>query len=145
MEVNLYELKKNKTDFISETIVSSRDANKFIRQFYSDDIGIYESFFMMMLNNAGKCIGYAKISQGGIVGTVVDIRIIAKYAIDSLATRIILAHNHPSGNLQPSIQDKNVTSKVKDALNLFDIIVTDHIILAEGDDNFYSFADNCLL
>jgi len=145
METNLYEIRKNKTNFVSEAILSSADANKFIRQFYSDDIGVYESFFIMMLNNAAKCIGYAKISQGGIVGTVVDVRIVAKYAIDSLATRIILAHNHPSGNLTPSIQDKTITTKISEALNLFDIKVTDHLILAEDLDKYYSFADNNLI
>jgi DNA repair protein RadC len=134
----LYELKKLQSEFPKVQVTSSEKSADFIRQFYQDDIAIYESFFLLLLNRQCQTIGYAKISQGGITGTVVDVRIIAKYAVDSLATSIILAHNHPSGNLQPSEQDILLTNKVKDAMKLFDISVLDHIILTE--DDFYSFA-----
>lgn len=139
----LYELKKLQTDFPKVQVLSSEKSADFIRQFYQDDISIYESFFLLLLNRQCQTIGYAKISQGGITGTVVDVRIIAKYAVDSLATSIILAHNHPSGNLQPSEQDILLTNKVKDAMKLFDIAVLDHVILTE--DDFYSFADKGIL
>jgi DNA repair protein RadC len=139
----LYELKKLQSEFPKVQVLSSEKSADFIRQFYQDDIAIYESFFLLLLNRQCQTIGYAKISQGGITGTVVDVRIIAKYAVDSLATSIILAHNHPSGNLQPSEQDILLTNKVKDAMELFDIKVLDHVILTE--DDFYSFADKGIL
>jgi DNA repair protein RadC len=139
----LYELRKNQTDFPKMKIQNANDSSEFIKQFYQDDIEIYESFFLLLLNQQNHTIGYAKISQGGITGTVVDVRIIAKYAVDSLATGIILAHNHPSGNVNPSQSDISITKKVKEAMNLFDISVLDHIILTV--DSFYSFANNGLL
>jgi len=138
--INLYELKKMQTEFPKKTLKSSDESADFIRNFYGDDLEIYESMFILMLNRKNDTIGYAKISQGGICGTVVDVRLIAKYAVDSLATSVILAHNHPSGNTNPSEQDKAITSKIKKALELLDITLLDHIILTV--DNYYSFADN---
>lgn len=129
----LYELRKLQTDFPKVKIDSPRKAADFIRQFYGDDIEIYESFFILLLNQANQTIGYAKISQGGITGTMVDLRIVAKYAVDALATSVILAHNHPSGNLNPSQLDIALTKKAVEGLRLLDIGVFDHIILtADG-------------
>lgn len=138
--MKLFELKKNKSDFEKVKITSSKDAYNVIRKFYYDDISIYESFFILMLDRANNTIAYAKISQGGIVGTVVDLKIIAKYCIDSLCSSVILAHNHPSGNLKPSIQDKEITKKIKDGLNLLEVTTFDHLILTE--ESYYSFSDN---
>lgn len=135
----LYTIKKNDTGFIQQNIKSSLDAYNFIRLFYSDDLVVYESFFILLLNRRKATVGYAKISQGGIKGTVVDIRIIAKYALDSLADAVILAHNHPSGNLQPSTEDIKLTKTTKEALKLIDVEVCDHLIISEN--NYYSFAD----
>lgn len=137
--INLFELKKIQSNFPKNQITNTADVNKFIRQFYGDDLEIYESMFLLMLNRKNDTIGYAKISQGGISGTVVDVRIIAKYAIESLASSIILCHNHPSGNVNPSPQDIAITEKIKNAFTFFDIQVLDHIILTA--DNYYSFAD----
>lgn len=139
----LFSLKKNKTDFPNAKITSSTDANVFIRQFFFDDIAIFESFFILMLNRANRTIGFAKISQGGVSGTVIDIRIIAKYCIDSLATSVILCHNHPSGNLTPSSNDLEITNKAVKALKLIDCNVIDHLILTEN--SFTSLADEGLL
>lgn len=139
----LYELRKNQTNFVKEKIQSPGDSAKYIKQFYTDDIEIYESFFLLLLNNANQTIGYAKISQGGIVSTVVDVRIIAKYVVDSLATGIILAHNHPSGNLKPSEADLRLTENVKQAMKLFDVSVLDHLILTV--DGYYSFSQEGIL
>lgn len=139
----LYELRKNQTNFVKEKIQSPADSAKYIKQFYTDDIEIYESFFLLLLNNANQTIGYAKISQGGIVSTVVDVRIIAKYVVDSLATGIILAHNHPSGNLRPSEADLRLTENVKQAMKLFDVAVLDHLILTV--DGYYSFSQEGIL
>ena len=142
-KIDRLELKRIQEDFPKMKITSSEDAYKYIKQFYSDDISIYESFFILLLNKSNTTIGYAKISQGGICGTVVDVRIIAKYAIESLSSSIILAHNHPSENIMPSDADKHITTKIKNTLNIFDVNVFDHIILTEN--NYFSFADNYLI
>ena len=149
-KIKEFSLVKNKTDFNKVKITGSMTAAKYSRNFYQTDIGIYESFFMMMLNNQNNTIGYVKISQGGISGTLVDVRILAKYAIESLCSAVILVHNHPSGSLKPSNADRDITKKIKDTLNLFDVRVLDHIIIIEKEDNvqeedlktYFSFADN---
>ena len=142
-KLKVYSLKKNETEFENRQIATAKDAVDYIRQFYSDDIEIYESFFLLMLNRSMKTIGYVKISQGGIIGTVVDPIIVAKYAVDSLSTNIILAHNHPSGNIKPSQADINLTSRIKEGLKLFDISVLDHVILTK--DSHFSFSDEGIL
>jgi len=141
--IKLYELKKLQTHFPAATIKDSKTAADFIRQFYGDDLEVFESFFVLMLNKANKTIGYAKISQGGIAGTVVDVRIVMKYAVESLATGIIVAHNHPSGNLKPSDGDKQITYKLKSACLIMDVPLLDHVILTA--DGYTSFADEGLL
>lgn len=135
-----YTLKAEKRDFETVKVCSSSNAFDFARKFYHDDILIYESAFIMLLNRAGYITGYAKISQGGVCGTQVDVKIIAKYAIDSLASGVIFVHNHPSGNLIPSNQDKRFTNLVKKALGLFDINLLDSIIISDSD--YYSMAVN---
>lgn len=137
--IPVYELKKSKSEFPKEKIQSSRAASEFIRKFYQDDMEIFESCFILLLNRANTTIGYAKISQGGISGTVVDVRIIAKYAIESLASSVILAHNHPSGNLNPSEQDDAITKKCKQTLAIMDVTLVDHLILTA--DGYRSYAD----
>ena len=137
--IKLYELRKNQTEFERKKLTTSKGAYDFIMQFYGDDIEIYESCFILLLDMAQKTIGYAKISQGGVSGTIVDPKIIAKYAVDSLASGLILAHNHPSGNLNPSEADNKLTQKIKSGLLLLDIQVYDHIIMTK--DGYYSYAD----
>ena len=136
-------LVREKSDIPRAKITSSSVAAEYARRFFNEDLTIYESFFMMMLNNSNNTTGYVKISQGGITGTLVDVRLVAKYAIDGLATGVILCHNHPSGTLRPSEADKLITNKAKKALEFFDIKVLDHIILTE--DSYFSFADESLL
>ena len=138
--ISEYSLKYTKTDIQKTKITTSENAYSVIKKFYFDDINIYESFFILLLNRANNTTGFAKISQGGTAGTVVDIKIIAKYAVESLSSAVIICHNHPSGNKQPSDADLNITRKIKDALLLLDIKLIDHIIITEND--FYSFADN---
>ena len=139
MNIKLFELKKIQTDFPKQKLTSSKQSSEFIRQFYSDDIEIYESFFILMLNRANETIGYSKISQGGICGTIVDVKIVAKFVVDSLASGIIIAHNHPSGNLQPSQADIQITNKIKEIVKLLDSTLLDHIILTK--ESYYSFQD----
>jgi len=135
--------KKTPTNFEKVKIVSSKDAFKVISQFYFDDIDIFESFFILCLNRNNQTIAYAKISQGGVSGTVVDIKLIAKYAIDCLASSVILAHNHPSGNLKPSPEDIKITERAREALKILDIQVLDHVILTS--DGYYSFGDEGII
>jgi DNA repair protein RadC len=103
----------------------------------------HEEFWVLILNRSNKVIDKQKISQGGITGTVTDIRMILKLAIDNLATSIILCHNHPSGNLQPSEADISITRRLKESSSLMDIALLDHIIIAGK--NYYSFTDNNLI
>ncbi len=136
---------KKTNDFVEykECFKDSKDIAKFARSFYFDDLELFESFFVILLATNHKPIGWAKISQGGICATLVGVRIIAKYAIDSLATAVALVHNHPSGSLKASKDDIGLTKKIKEALSLFDIKVLDHVILTESD--YYSFYDNGML
>lgn len=99
----------------------------------------HEAFTIMYLNNANKVIQIEIVSEGGITATVVDIKVILKKALLHLASKIILAHNHPSGNLTPSTADKNITQKIKAAAQTLEIDVLDHLII--GRNEYYSFAD----
>lgn len=136
-------IKKTKTDFPKVKITSSETSSNFIRRFYHDDIGIYESFFILLLNRANNTIGWAKIGQGGVTGVMVDVKIIAKYAIEALASAVIIAHNHPSGTLTPSQSDKETTKQVANTLNIFNCKLLDHIILTE--DDYFSFSDEGII
>lgn len=103
----------------------------------------HEEFHIIYLNNSNKVIDQLLLSKGGITGTLVDVRLALKKAIEVGATSIILAHNHPSGNLNPSAADKQLTQKLKIAGESLDIKVLDHIIVTEK--SYYSFADEGLL
>lgn len=134
-----YTLSAKSMPFKKTRITSSADSAKYIRNFYHEDLIIYESVFILLLDRSNQTIGYAKISQGGVSSTVVDTKIILKYAVNSLASGVILAHNHPSGTLRPSDPDIHITNKVKEALKYMDSTLLDHIILTEN--GYYSFAD----
>ena len=138
-----YKLSAKKKDFNRAKITCSKDAADYARQFYFDDLVIYESVFVIMMNRQNNTCGYAKISQGGISGTVVDIRLILKYAIDSLASSVILVHNHPSGNLKASQQDIQIAKKLKEAARYMDIVLLDSIIINENGHS--SLADEGLI
>lgn len=100
---------------------------------------LHEEFWVLFLNNSNKVIYKTQISKGGITGTVVDIRIVFKLALEHNATSIILSHNHPSGKLQASEADIQVTKKIKEAGKNLDIQVLDHVIITEK--CYYSFVD----
>ena len=133
-------ISKQKTEIPSAKIISSDDAYEYVKQFYGGDIDIYESMFLLLLNRANNTEGFVKISQGGIAGTVVDIKLIMFYAIQTLSSNIILVHNHPSGNTTPSKDDKDITEKIKQGGKLLDITLLDHLIISK--DSYYSFADD---
>lgn len=103
----------------------------------------HEEFWILFLNRSNKVINRMKLSQGGISGTVTDVRLVMKKAIEYLASGIIVCHNHPSGNLNPSESDTRITQKIKEAGNIMDIQLLDHLIVTEKE--YYSFADNGLL
>lgn len=103
----------------------------------------HEEFWILFLNRSNKVINRMRLSQGGISGTVTDVRIVMKKAIEYLASGIIVCHNHPSGNMNPSESDTKITGKIKDAGILMDIQLLDHLIISDKD--YYSFADNGLL
>lgn len=128
------------SDFEMVKISNSEDSYNYIKKFYGEDINIYESFFILLMNYANETIGYAKISQGGMTGTIVDNMIIAKYVVDSMAKNVIIAHNHPSGNAKPSQDDINLTKKIREMLALLDAKLVDHLILTNK--TYYSFLDN---
>jgi DNA repair protein RadC len=139
-----FQIKKvNNSSFKKVKITSSSLIEKFCRQFYLDDLEIFESFFIAMLDRSNNTIGWAKISQGGVSSCIVDAKIVAKYAVESLASSIILCHNHPSGNLTPSHADIKITKKLKQGLEMLDIQVLDHIILTA--DSYTSLADSGLI
>lgn len=100
----------------------------------------HEEFWILFLNRANKIINRMKISQGGVSGTVTDVRIIMKKAIESLASGLVICHNHPSGNNTPSDADIRITQKIKEAGALMDIQLLDHLIICGRE--YYSFADN---
>lgn len=134
---------KKTTSFESTNIRVSGDAYKYALQFWKSDINMYESCFIMLLDRGNNVIGWAKISQGGVAGVIMDIKIICKYAIETLSSSVILLHNHPSGSVEPSQQDKNVTQQIKDGLSMFDIQLVDHLIMT--DEKYFSFCDKGLL
>jgi DNA repair protein RadC len=102
-----------------------------------------EQFWILMLNRSNMVIDKRMISSGGTSGTVIDTKIILKYAIDRLSSGIIVCHNHPSGNINPSDADKHITNKISQATKMMDIAFLDHIIIAEK--AYFSFADNGLI
>lgn len=103
----------------------------------------HEEFRMLLLDRSNQVMKDVFISSGGISGTVVDIRLLCKQAIDHGASGVILAHNHPSGQVRPSKEDKELTKRIREGLKLFDITLHDHIIV--GDKTYFSFADEHLI
>lgn len=122
-------------------ITCSKDAYEVIRPELQDLA--YEVFWILLLNRANQVTRKCQISSGGISGTVADPKIIFKTALESMCSGIILVHNHPSGNLKPSSADINLTKKVKEAGNLLEIPVLDHIIFT--DKGYLSFADEGMM
>ncbi len=103
----------------------------------------HEEFWILYLNNSNKIIEKFQISKGGITGTLVDVRITLRKALELGAVSLILAHNHPSGNLTPSEADKQLTKKLKTAAESMDIKILDHLIVTEK--SYFSFADEGLM
>lgn len=138
------ELGKRRKDadvFTKRKITGSQDAFDYFQPILGDLT--HEEFWILLLDRGNKILDSFKLSQGGISGTVIDVRLILKPAIEKRASAIILSHNHPSGTMQASDADLKITGKIKDAAQLMDISVLDHIIL--GQNNYLSLADEGLI
>jgi hypothetical protein len=108
-----------------------------------ETIDLFEEFKVLYLNRGGYIIGVNNHSKGGMSSTIADIRLIMAVALKCAASSIILAHNHPSGQLHPSSADKHLTKKIIEAAGLFEIQISDHLIVAS--DTYFSFADEGIL
>lgn len=123
-------------------ISNSKDALNQLKQLF-DQVCYKEQAFMLLLNRANHTLGWVKISEGGINSTIMDIRIILQHALLAHASGIIIAHNHPSGNKQPSHQDISITKQIKEACKLFDITLLDHLVITN--EGFTSLADEGII
>jgi len=128
-----------------QKISSSKDAAQMLFEHWDKQtIQVHESFKVVLLNNNNKVKGVYQLSKGGITGTMVDIRLLFAVVLKSLSVGIILTHNHPSGTLKASDEDRKITTRIKKAAELLDIKVLDHLIIVP-DGNYYSFADEGIL
>lgn len=126
-----------------QKVAGSRDVYDVLNRIWSPKIDHVEEFLILCLNRANRVLGWAKVSQGGLSGTVADPKVIFQIALKSNACSIIIAHNHPSGNLTPSEADIHLTRMLKEAGTLLDLPVLDHLIISS--EGFYSFADEGLI
>ena len=122
-------------------VKGSQDIGGYLQALYKDLL--HEEFGVIYLNKANKINCIEIVSKGGVTGTIADPRVILKRALEENATSLILFHNHPSGNLEPSLSDKEITTKINRAATYLDIRVLDHIIVSR--EGYYSFADRGLI
>ena len=142
---------------ISEISVSYSNSNKeklkannskdsfeiLLKSWSKNTIELQEEFKVLLLNKGNVVLGVYDLSKGGVSSTVVDSKLVFAVALKCNASNIIIAHNHPSGNVKPSDADKCITQKIKKASQYLDIVLLDHIIISKND--FYSFSDNGIL
>jgi DNA repair protein RadC len=133
--------KRSQDALVREKVAGSRDVYELFHGELAD--AQYEAFWVLMLNRANRVIRKVNISEGGISGTVADPKKIFKMALEQNASSIILCHNHPSGNTQPSEADIRLTRKLKEAGLMLDLPVLDHLII--GGDSYFSFADEGMI
>ncbi|MEC8692838.1 MAG: JAB domain-containing protein [Bacteroidota bacterium] len=139
----IWELSRRKWNFIQGAPIIRNSSDAF-RLFYSQLVFLnHESFHVALLNRANKVVHRWELSKGGIHSTVVDVRLLIKQALEYNSIAIIVAHNHPSGNVQPSQEDRTLTEKLKQASKYFDFTLMDHIVISG--EHYFSFADEGLL
>ncbi|MGB5982175.1 MAG: DNA repair protein RadC [Nonlabens sp.] len=126
---------------ITSKITCSKDGFSVLQPILGDLA--HEEFWVLLMDNSHKILAKKQISKGGFTGTLVDVRIIFQEALMLGAVSIMLAHNHPSGTLKPSVQDRQITDKILTASKTMDIRILDHLIITQRD--YYSFADNGML
>lgn len=139
--VELGRRRKDEDPLKRTQVRSSRDVYEYLYEYLADLP--HEEFYVLLLSRSNKIIGHECISRGGVSGTVADAKLIFLPALQKLASGIILAHNHPSGNLRPSRPDIALTQKIKSGAEVLDLQLFDHVIVAEG--GYFSFADEGLL
>jgi DNA repair protein RadC len=142
-EIEIY-LNRNLETSENKKILSSEDAERILRENWSDSMNVLEEFVIILLARNNQVIGLYKVSKGGVSGTIVDAKIVFSVALKSLASGIILCHNHPSGNRNPGQSDLTLTKKIKEAGQVLDIDVLDHIILTPNN-GYFSFRDEGVL
>ena len=122
-------------------LTSSKDVFSYVRPVLADLD--HEQFWVLYLNRSNRIVESYNLSKGGLSGTVIDVRLILKRALELLSSAMIICHNHPSGNSVPSENDKQITEKLKLAANQMDIKLLDHLIVT--DNSYFSFSDEGLL
>jgi DNA repair protein RadC len=120
-------------------ITNAKDVADYVRPFISETLMVYETFMVIGLNRANNTVGWGIISQGGLSSVLVDMRILMKMALDMCCDKIILCHNHPSGTLRPSAEDRALTRRVVSACELVDLRLLDHVIITK--EGHYSFGE----
>ncbi|WP_438710741.1 JAB domain-containing protein [Aquimarina muelleri] len=122
-------------------VSNSKESYTILLDFWNrNTIELQEEFKILLLNKSNIALGVYPMSKGGVSGTIVDAKLVFSVALKCNASSIIIAHNHPSGNLTPSEADKTITKKLKKAGQYLDITLLDHLIITK--DDFYSFSDN---
>ena len=125
-------------------VYCSENAYKiFLNHWDKENLEIQEEFKIMLLNQCNRLIGVCNISKGGVIATVADPKIIFAFALKSLAWNVVLCHNHPSGNLEPSEMDRVLTNKITEGTKYFNIRIADHLIISA--ENYFSFRDRGLM
>tara|TARA_R110002050_G_scaffold237670_2_gene373757 strand:- start:55 stop:492 length:438 start_codon:yes stop_codon:yes gene_type:complete len=143
MKINEVEIVYKRKNSLKPKFNGSKQACNILRPFYEGFIDHRESFKILLCDRNNRMLGVHHVSEGGLAGTVVDLKIIGQSMLLSNCSAIILCHNHPSGNLQPSNQDKAVTEKIYNLCKVFDIKLLDHIIITS--ETYFSFADEGIL
>lgn len=132
-------LRRRDREVVDRPLVrSSRDAHDILRPLVADLP--HEEFWLLLLDRGNCMLDRCRVSQGGMHGTVADPKLIFREALEKRASSVVLCHNHPSGQLRPSMEDIQLTKKLIDGGRLLDILVQDHLIIAQG--GYFSFADN---
>lgn len=128
----------------AQKIRNSRETYSLITNYWNlDTIEMLEEVKVILLNKANKVLGVFDLSKGGICSSIIDVKIVLSIALKTLASGIIIVHNHPSGNLSPSKADIDITQKLKSACDIMEILLLDHLIITKED--YFSFADDGLL
>lgn len=128
----------------AQKISNSRETYSLITNYWNlDTIEMLEEVKVILLNKANKVLGIFDLSKGGICSSIVDVKIVLSIALKTLASGIIIVHNHPSANLTPSKADIDITQKLKSACDIMEILLLDHLIITKED--YFSFADDGLL
>lgn len=136
---------RRKREHTSIKIKDSKDVNECIRAIFPVDLALREAFICLYLSRSNQTLGYAVISIGGISATLCDPKVVFQHALLCNASAIILIHNHPSGNLNPSETDLKLTQKLKEIGRFMELEIVDHLIISPEKMNYYSFADSGIL